>query len=222
LTDEADARRQDRRARERQRVREDIMDAALGVFVRAGYHEAAVEDIAREAGYSTGALYNYFRNKQDLFVQLVERVFTQIRDRVGGILASEGSFEPRFDALLEETAAIVSDMAGVHGFLFDPQSHAGFASDELHEFMEREFWSLLDQISDLMQQGIDEGRLREQPSFLAAHAFMGLASHFARGLVMPRSGEEDKLTPELYVALVRGYFLDGAGAAPISPEGAGP
>ena len=222
MTDDADARRRDRRAKDRQRVRETIMDAALGVFARCGYHEAAVEDIAREAGYSTGALYNYFRNKQDLFVKLVERVFTQIRDRVQGILDREAGFDGKLEALLEEIASVVEDTAGVHGYLFDPRSHAGFASDELHEFMEREFWDLLDRVSDLMQQGIDEGRLRDQPAFLAAHAFMGLASHFARGLVMPRSGDEDKLTPELFVALVRGYFLDGAGPAPISPGGDGP
>lgn len=198
------------------------MDAALGVFVRAGYHEAAVEDIAREAGYSTGALYNYFRNKQDLFVQLVERVFEQIRDRVGGVLDRDSGFDEKLQALLEEIAAVTCEMVGVHSFLFDPQSHAGFASDELHQFMEHEFWGLLDRTSDLMQQGIDDGQLREQPAFLAAHAFMGLASHFARGLVMPRGEGEDKLTPELYVTLVKGFFLQGAGAPPISPEGDGP
>lgn len=220
MGNDTDSRRRDRRARERQRVREDIIDAALGVFARAGYHEAAVEDIAREAGYSTGALYNYFRNKQDLFVQLVERVFEQIRDRVGGVLAREDGFEVKLEALLTEIAAVTVDMAGVHAFLFDPQSHAGFASDELHEFMEREFWELLDRMGGLMQQGIDEGHLRDQPTFLAAHTFIGLASHYARGLVMARN-EEEKLTPELYVEVVKIYFLHGAGTAPLSPGGAG-
>ncbi len=224
MNGDGQSRRQDRRARERQRVREDIIDAALGVFARAGYHEAAVEDIAREAGYSTGALYNYFRNKQDLFVQLVERVFTRIRERVGGILDGDaaGGFEARLDALLVEVAAVVGDMSGVHAFLFDPQTHAGFASEELHEFMETEFWALHNRLAQLMQQGIDEGVLREQQAFVAAHAFMGLTSHFARGLVLPQPEGDEVMTPELYVQLVKSYFIHGAGQAVVSPGGDGP
>jgi AcrR family transcriptional regulator len=62
-----------REARKRA-TREQLLDAARVVFARAGYHGASVEEIASQAGYSTGALYSNFEGKEDLFLALLERV----------------------------------------------------------------------------------------------------------------------------------------------------
>jgi len=43
------------------------------VFARSGFHGASVEEIASEAGFSTGALYSNFDGKEDLFLVLMER-----------------------------------------------------------------------------------------------------------------------------------------------------
>ena len=47
--------------------------AARRVFARGGFHGASVEEIASEAGYSTGALYSNFDGKEDLFLALMDR-----------------------------------------------------------------------------------------------------------------------------------------------------
>ncbi len=49
------------------------MDAAARVFARRGYHAAGVEEIAAEAGYTTGAVYSNFSGKEELFLALSER-----------------------------------------------------------------------------------------------------------------------------------------------------
>jgi AcrR family transcriptional regulator len=43
------------------------------VFARRGFHGCSVEEIAADAGYSTGALYSNFDGKEDLFLVLMER-----------------------------------------------------------------------------------------------------------------------------------------------------
>ncbi len=50
-----------------------LLDAARTVFARGGYHGATVEQVASEAGFSTGALYSNFDGKEDLFLALMER-----------------------------------------------------------------------------------------------------------------------------------------------------
>jgi AcrR family transcriptional regulator len=50
-----------------------LLDAAEAVFAKRGYHGASVEEIAREAGATTGALYSNFAGKEDLFLGLFER-----------------------------------------------------------------------------------------------------------------------------------------------------
>ena len=52
-----------------------ILDAAVSVFAIYGYRRASMEDIAREAGMSRAALYQYFRNKEDILVHGIQSYF---------------------------------------------------------------------------------------------------------------------------------------------------
>jgi AcrR family transcriptional regulator len=53
-------------------TRRRVLDAAEAVFARRGFHGASMEEIAREAGATTGALYSNFAGKEDLFLALFE------------------------------------------------------------------------------------------------------------------------------------------------------
>ena len=68
-------------------TRERLLGAARKVFARSGFHGASVEEIASEAGFSTGALYSNFHGKEDLFLAVMERAIDEhsreISDAVG-------------------------------------------------------------------------------------------------------------------------------------------
>lgn len=55
----------------RKESRQKIMDAALEVFAKQGYHSATVDAIAKTAGISKGLLYNYFKSKEDVLQELM-------------------------------------------------------------------------------------------------------------------------------------------------------
>lgn len=61
-------------------TRRRLIDAAESVFARRGFHGASVEEIAREAGATTGALYSNFAGKEELFLSLFEEtIATDVR-----------------------------------------------------------------------------------------------------------------------------------------------
>lgn len=60
------------RAQKREANRGRILDAARTVFGAHGYHAATIEEIADEAGLSNGAIYYNFRNKEELFLALLD------------------------------------------------------------------------------------------------------------------------------------------------------
>lgn len=66
-----------------------ILDAALRVFSEKGFHDTRLEDIALEAGFSKGALYNYFSDKEDIFLQLL------IREHEALLKELHARFDPR-------------------------------------------------------------------------------------------------------------------------------
>ena len=67
---------QERKAQERQARRRRIQEAARTVFAERGYAGASIELIARAAQLSVGAIYLYFRSKEDLYVSLIEDTLT--------------------------------------------------------------------------------------------------------------------------------------------------
>jgi AcrR family transcriptional regulator len=85
--------------RERQeQTRELLLDAAAMVFARRGYHEASVEEIASEAGFSTGAVYSNFAGKEELFLALADR---EVEKQVAEIRAVAASVEGGGEAAAE-------------------------------------------------------------------------------------------------------------------------
>jgi AcrR family transcriptional regulator len=78
------------RDEQRALTRRRLLDGAEAVFARSGYHGASVDEIAREAGATTGALYSNFAGKEDLFLALFEeRIATDVRDY--SQIAAEGA-----------------------------------------------------------------------------------------------------------------------------------
>lgn len=86
------------RREKQQRTRERLIDAAAKVFARRGYHPASVEEIAAEAGFSTGAVYSNFDGKEALFLALADR---EVAERVGEIRAVADAAEGGADANAE-------------------------------------------------------------------------------------------------------------------------
>src|SRR5258708_25386212 len=54
-----------------------LLEAAAHVFAGRGYHAAAVDEVAEEAGYTVGALYSNFAGKQELFLAMLDEHFDQ-------------------------------------------------------------------------------------------------------------------------------------------------
>src|SRR6478752_5913150 len=76
---------QERKAQERQARRRRIQEAARTVFSEKGYAGASIELIARAAQLSVGAIYLYFRSKEDLYVSLIEDALTVFDVEMGQI-----------------------------------------------------------------------------------------------------------------------------------------
>jgi AcrR family transcriptional regulator len=90
MSSEAETRKQ-----KQERTRAELIEAAGRVFARRGYHGASVEEVAAEAGYSTGAVYSNFGGKEDLFLALsdheLEKRLEDYRAVIDAIDSPEGA-----------------------------------------------------------------------------------------------------------------------------------
>ena len=63
-----------------------ILNSAKKEFLAKGYQEASLRDISKEASVTTGALYGYFKNKEDLFGAIVHCYYYGIQQKYRDVL----------------------------------------------------------------------------------------------------------------------------------------
>jgi AcrR family transcriptional regulator len=74
-------------------TRDRLLASALEVFAREGFEGASVEEIAEEAGFSTGAVYSAFGGKQELFFAMLDRCLEEEKREIGEIMEQNESLE---------------------------------------------------------------------------------------------------------------------------------
>lgn len=68
----------ERKDRDAHRMRQRILEAAMGLFAEGGYQGVSMRGLARQIEYSAGTIYRYFKNKDDIMLQLCYQGFEKL------------------------------------------------------------------------------------------------------------------------------------------------
>lgn len=77
--------------KEKEEVRQRILEAAKALFVRQGYKKTTIRQIVQKSGVLTGSIYYFFKNKEDIFQSLVMELFRQCTALIEGHFQQETS-----------------------------------------------------------------------------------------------------------------------------------
>lgn len=146
-----------------------ILDAATAVFARLGFHDARMDDIVQESGLSKGALYWYFKSKEDIITAISQRLFTTDIEQLVGLLHAEGSVSERLQQLIQARIAGLQEMSDVVTILFEFYATA-LHQDGVRQFIKAYFQNFHELLVALIQQGIDRGEFRSVDAVAAATA----------------------------------------------------
>jgi TetR/AcrR family fatty acid metabolism transcriptional regulator len=139
--------------------RAQILEAASRVFAKSGVQEARMDDIVQEAGLSKGALYWYFKSKDEIVTAILSRLFQQEFDSWRAILDAEGSARERLILLVRHQ---VSELQRIPLFL--PLAYEfyarSFRSKTVRVVLKDYLRQVFDILIPLIQQGIDRGEFR--------------------------------------------------------------
>jgi AcrR family transcriptional regulator len=69
--------------------RQELVNAAVKLFVKKGFHKTTVREIAKEFGMSMGALYDYIRTKEDILFLVCDHIFKSVSDKLEASLETE-------------------------------------------------------------------------------------------------------------------------------------
>ena len=152
---------------------DEILDAALDEFIAQGFDAARMEDIAKRAGLSKGAIYLYFTGKEALLRGLIEREVKPVFDRATA-LAKLGAADPR--ATLRGMATMISGVLGNPRLAAIPFLIVSIANrfPDIAEFYRREVVEgARGAIEALILKGVAMGQFRKVDPKAASRALIG-------------------------------------------------
>lgn len=91
----------ERRQREEKARLAAILVAAENIFSEHGYYQARMEDIAEAAELAKGTLYYYFKSKDEIFLQLLERESKRVHEEIQKRISEESSFVEALEEAME-------------------------------------------------------------------------------------------------------------------------
>jgi TetR/AcrR family fatty acid metabolism transcriptional regulator len=166
--------------------RQRILQAAIKVFARKGYFAAKVSEIAHRAAVADGTIYLYFKNKEDILVNLFDEVMAEHIERARIELAAVDGAPRKLRAIATHHLSMLGANREL-AIVFQVELR------QSTKFMERFTASWLQDyfalVTDVIEEGQREGSLRaELPRKLVAKAFFGVLDEMVTSWVI--SGKE--------------------------------
>ena len=180
------------------RVRRDkralILDAAIKVFARKGYHGCRISDIAREADIAYGLVYHYFTNKEEILRTIFEERWSGFLELVDEIAARETPVEDKLvsiAALMLNAYRVRPDWVKV--LVLELQRTSRFAEPG----QIRAVGLLFQSVARILRAGQEAGELRpDLDPDVACYVFIGALEIVITSLVLDLIKIEEKAPSE--------------------------
>ena len=181
-----------------------LRQSAIRLFAERGYAATSIREIIEDAGVTRPVLYYYFKNKEALFSDLVERQFEDVCDALDDIIASEQHCEKRLKLFarmaFDGTNSAPQMVQMLLHFFFSPPI-AGLTLDK-EELGRRRF----ERVMRIMRDGIARGELAYTNPEQLALMFTGIVDMAVMAWVAhPNSPLSDEMADALVTT-----FLNGA------------
>ena len=159
-----------RRERERLQHKREIMDAALRLFSEKGYHNVSMEEIAKEAEFGVGTLYNFFKSKEELYKSLVKEVADRFHSSLTSAIEEEGGEIERLRNYLRIKGNLFRENLPVIRLYFAETKGVTFSVIAgLEAELREQYNDFLQRLSHLFEAGIEKGIFKRiaDPFYLA-------------------------------------------------------
>src|ERR1051325_8483224 len=169
-----------RRERDRLQRRTDILHAAESVFADKGYHEASIEEIARVAEYGTGTVYLYFKDKETLYLELVEEKFREMIRRVLESVADQENPIEGLRRLIRARMEFFNQNRAFFRIYMGVRTELGMAKGSPWEGIAKLRETYIEAITGLMRTGQRRGMIRKGDPRQFAIALTGIMRQLTR------------------------------------------
>jgi AcrR family transcriptional regulator len=197
-------------------TRECLMHSAARVFARRGLQQASIDEVAEEAGFTKGAFYANFKNKEELFLAMLDERFAKRIEDIEGVVGGEGSAAEksrRYGDLFAQTLRVDREWERL---FFEFSAYALRDEDFRQELVTR-YRAMRERIADALEAEAEEYGKEATLPFEQVALMTSAMSH---GFELQKLLEGDEVPDELYGTMLLVFFagLDAIKSAAAESE----
>ena len=179
-----------------------LMRSAARVFARRGLQQASIEEVAEDAGFTKGAFYANFKNKEELFLAMLDERFATRIEEIEAVIAGEGSAVEKARRYGDSFAETFRADREWERLFFEFSAYAARDEDFREELVTR-YRAMRDRIAAALQTHAEEA---EKESVLGSDQVALMVCMMGNGFALEKLLEGDAVADELYGTMLMIFF----------------
>lgn len=168
-----------RKEREFLRHRAEILDSALDLFSKKGFHNVTMQEIAKESEFSVGTLYKFFANKEDLYKALIDEKSSEFHYALSEAIDGHADELGSIKAFVETHIRLfMENLKFVRLYLAETRGASFNIGAGLDETLRKKHVRILNKLANVFERGIRKKRFKRFDPYLLAVALEGITHAF--------------------------------------------
>ena len=196
-----------RKEREYQARREEILQAAERVFAQNGFHNSTVAEIAKESEFAIGTLYQFFKNKEELYYTMMIEKFDLLYSTLLTEVGKNKRCLEKLSCLVEVVFSFIEQNVDFFKiFTWELNVLNANMNNKLKDQLIAKHFAYIKLISDVIKEGLRERVLKEGNADDLSSALVGMMNVFSFNWIFNQ--QQDSLSAK--APIIVNLFLNGA------------
>jgi len=192
------------------------MDSAAALAARRGIEGASLDAVAQAAGFTKGAVYANFSNKEELFLAMLDAHFDARLDELDRILSTEADPDEQAREAAAGLMRVLSEDPERHRLFFEFAVHAARHEDFREQLVAR-YRALRERLAELLASRAE--RLGIEP-VVPSEEIAAMAFAMANGMALERLLEPEAVPDTMFGEMMATFFTGLRARAAAGPRAA--
>jgi AcrR family transcriptional regulator len=179
-----------------------LMSAAARVFAKRGLQQASIDEVAEDAGFTKGAFYANFKNKEELFLAMLDERFSERIQEIESVIGGEGTTSEKARQAGDDFAKVVAADPEWERLFFEFSAYA-MRNDDFREELVTRYGAMRDRIEAALRDRKEDFGFE---SALPLDQVAMMTCVMGNGYALEKLLEGDAVSDDLYGNMLMVFF----------------
>jgi len=186
-------------------LHEQILSTAKSLFIQQGYHGLAMRQISESLGVSKAALYYHFKDKEKLFLAILEAYLDEMEKAIDRILTEPVTCTEQIQHFVEYVLAQPTEQRAIIRLASQEMGQLSAPARKAFDKIYRE--KFIGKVEAILKTGMDRGEFREVEPAVATWTLLGMMYPYFYPAHAGNVGLSDETIQQILIVYLEGISI---------------